>query len=137
MLVIGALVGEAHFLPAVKLRVHGFFAAFAQPQEQRVLLQQAALDVVFLDGRDEALDAGEWGGPDFGGCLDAVAAHELVKLELAVGREKSGAAAGGAAADDVLVDQHHLVPGLEELDGRGDAGESGAHDDHVALDVTR
>ena len=112
MLVVGALVGEAHFLAAVELRVHGFLAAFAQTQEQRVLLEQAALDVVFLDGRDESLDAGKWRGPDFAGCLHAIAAHQLVQLELAVGREKSGAASRGAAADDVLVDQHHLVPGL-------------------------
>ena len=76
-------------------------------------------------------------GPDFAGRLDAVAAHQLVQLELAVGREKAGAAPGGAAADDVLVDQHHLVTDHEELDGRRDAGEAGADDDHVALDVAR
>ena len=66
----------------------------------------------------------KWRVPDFAGGLDAVAAHQLVQLELAVGREKSGAASRGAAADDVLVDQHDLVTGLQELDGGRDSGES-------------
>ena len=61
MLVVGRLVGEPDFLPAVQLGIHRFLAALAEPQEQRVLFQQAALDVVFLDGGDEALDAAQSG----------------------------------------------------------------------------
>ena len=59
LLVVGRLVGEADFLPAVELGIHGLLAALAEPQEQRVLFEQAALDVVFLDGRDQALDAAQ------------------------------------------------------------------------------
>ena len=59
LLVVGLLVGEADFLPAVQLRVHGLLAALAEPEEQRVLFEQAALDVVLLDGRDQAFDAAQ------------------------------------------------------------------------------
>ena len=135
LLVVGLLVGEADFLPAVQLGIHGFLAALAKPEKQRVLLEQAALDVVLLDGRDQALDAAQGRLPDFAGGLDAIAAHELVQLELAVGREEARAASRGTAADDVLVQQHDLVAALEELDRRGDSGESAADDRHVALDV--
>lgn len=73
-----------------------------------------------------------------GSCrLDAVTAHELMKLVLAVGGEEPRTAPGGAAADDVLVYQHHLVAGFQEFDGCRDPGESGANNDHIALDVAR
>ena len=135
LLVVGLLIGETDFLPAMQLGIHGFLAAFAEPQKQRVLLDQAALDVVFLDGRDQALDAAQGRVPDLARGLDAVAAHQLVQLELAVGREEARAASRGTAADDVLVEQHDLVAALQELDGGGDAGESAADDRHVTLDV--
>ncbi len=55
--VVGLLVGESDLLPAVQLGVDSLLSALAEPQEQRVLLQQAALDVVFLDAGDEPLNA--------------------------------------------------------------------------------
>ena len=57
-----------------------------------------------------------------------------MQLQFAVGREKSGAAAGGTAADDVLVDQHHLEALLQEFGGRADPAETAADDQDVALD---
>ena len=111
-LVVGFLIRETDFLPAMQLRIHCLFSAFAEAQKQRVLLQQSALDVVFLDGGDQALDAPQRRLPDLARGLDAVAAHQLVQLELAVGCEKARTASRGAAADDVLVEQHDLVAAL-------------------------
>ena len=105
--VVRALIGEADALAALELRRDGFLAACAEPEKQRVLLQQSALDVVLLDAADDALDAAAGRVPDLRGRLGAVAANQLMQLELAVGREKAGAAARRAAADDVLLDEHN------------------------------
>ena len=75
--------------------------------------------------------------PYFRRGLGAVAANQLMQLELAVGRQKAGAASRRAAADDVLLDQNDLESLAQELRRRGDAAESAADDQHVALDVLR
>jgi hypothetical protein len=136
-LVVDALVCETYALAALPLLVHGVPAALAEPEEQRVLPQEPRLDVVLPDGLDDALDSATGRVPDLPGRFRAVTSHELVELEFAVGGQHPGAAAGGAAADDVLLDQDDLEALLQELRRRADAAEASAHDEDVALDVFR
>ena len=128
------LIGEPDALPTLELGRNGFLAARAEPEKQRILPQQSALDVVLLDGVDDAVDAPARRLPDFRGGLGAVAANQLMQFELAVGSEKAGAATRGTAADDVLLDQHDAQALAQEFRGRTDAAESPADDQHVALD---
>ena len=69
--VVDPLVGESDALAALALFFDGVAAVLAEPEEQRILFKQTALDVVLLDRRNEAFDAGKRRGPDFARCLGA------------------------------------------------------------------
>src|SRR6185436_6180042 len=109
--------------------------SFAEAEEQRVLLEQTAANFVLLDIPDQSLDRAHRCIPDLARGFWTVAADQLVQLQFAVGREKTRAAARRTAADDVLVDEYDLESLAQELGRGARAGEAGADDDHVALDV--
>ena len=90
--VVDPLVGESDALAAFPFLVDGMTAALAEPEEQRILVQQPGLDVVFLNSLHDALDAADGRLPDFPGGLYAVTADQLMKLELAVGCQHAGTA---------------------------------------------
>jgi hypothetical protein len=131
------LIGKAATLAARELLSDCLRAACPEPEEQRILEQQSALDVVLLDVVDETVDAPNRGLPDLCGCLDAVAAHQLMQFQLTVGREKASAAARGAATDDILLDQYDAQSLAKKFGGRTDTAESAPDDEHVALDRLR
>src|SRR4051794_7973252 len=133
--VVQLLIGESHALTALELRSGSLVATFAKAEEQGILLQQSAVDVIFLDVSNQALDRAAGCVPDFARGLIAVTAAELVQLQLAVRRQETSAAARGAAADDVLVDEHYFETLAQELRGRGHAGKSASDDHHIAFDM--
>ncbi len=92
--IVDPLVGEPDALAAFAFLLDGMTAVLAEPEEQRILVQQPGLDVVFLDGLHDALDAADGRLPDFSGGLDAVTADQLMEFELAVGSQHAGAATG-------------------------------------------
>ncbi len=113
--VVELLVVESHVLAAMKFGFGRLVTALSKTQEQRVLFQQATLDVVLLDRIDDDLDTPARRVPDLARGLVAVAAAELVQFQFTVGREESGAAPRRTAPDDVLVDQDDLQPLAQEL----------------------
>src|SRR5262249_18197447 len=90
--IVRALIGEADAFPALELGRHCLPAVRAEPKEERILLQQSALNVIPADRVDDSLDAPARCPPDLCRSLGAVAPHQLMQLELAVGREKPCAA---------------------------------------------
>ena len=71
LFVVSALVGEAYFLPAMRARIARPPCRSCPAQETaESCRQQTALDVVFLDAGDNALDAAQRRVPDLRRCLD-------------------------------------------------------------------
>ena len=134
-LVVQHLVGEADVLPALHLVLDRFFAALAETQKQRVLFQETAFDLELVNVLDQPLDAPDRHLPDVARGLDAVTAHQLVELQLAVGRKEARAAARRAAADNVLVDHHHAKALAQEFGGGADPTHAAADHQHVARNV--
>ena len=107
----------------------------AETEKQRILLQQSAFDVEFLDAADDAFDAAARRIPDVFGRFGSVAPHQLIQFEFAVGRQESGAASRAASAQDIFLEQDDFEALLDELRRRADAAEPAAHDENVAPDV--
>jgi hypothetical protein len=133
--IVDGLVGEAHAPSAFRLGLDLLLAVLAETEEQRILLQQPTFDVELPDAADDAFDAAARRIPDVLGRFRSVTPHQLIQLELTVGRKESGAASRAASAEDIFLEQDDFESFLDELRRRTDAAEPAAHDENVAPDV--